>query len=122
MDKKRILFIEDEPEQVELIKIRLEASGYEFVSALDGEEGLKKVRQEKPDLILLDLLLPKVDGYTVCKAIKKGPQTKDIPIIVITAAGIKDLKEKCISIGADDCVIKPYDSADLLAKIKALLK
>ena len=81
MDKKKILLIEDEPYQVMMVKFRLEANNYDFISACDGEEGLKKACEEKPDLILLDLFMPIIDGYEVCQRLKKNPKTKNIPII-----------------------------------------
>ncbi len=122
MEKKKILLIDDEPELVELLKERLESSGYEFVSASNGEEGLIKVGEEAPDFILLDLIMPKMNGYDVCKRLKENPGTKDIPILIITASGTKDLEQKCLALGANAVIMKPYDSADLLVKIKELLK
>ena len=117
---KKILLIEDEAGQVEMLQMRLETSGYEFVSAMDGEEGLKKVHEEKPDLILLDIVIPRIDGFEVCKRLKGSADTKNIPVIIMTAAGLKDMEDKCLATGADSVVRKPYNSADLLAKIKAL--
>jgi CheY-like chemotaxis protein len=119
--KKKILFIEDEPDQVMMISLRLEKSGYEVISSMDGEEGLKMVVKEKPDLILVDVIMPGIDGFEVCRRIRKDPMTKHIPIISTTAAGMDDVEHQCITAGADDCVRKPYDSADLLMKIHRLL-
>ena len=118
---KKILLVEDEPDQIAMLKVRLEANGYEFMSAMDGEEGLKKVNEEKPDLVLLDIIMPKMDGIEVCKRLKKDSNTKSIPVIVITAAGIKDAEQKSREVGADDYIKKPYDAADLVLKIKALV-
>lgn len=121
MTKKRILFIEDEPDQVMMVTMRLEANNWEVMSAMDGEEGLKKVKEKKPDLILLDLVMPKLDGAQVCRRLKEDPTTKKIPIIVMTASGVKNLEKKCLALGAEDIIRKPYDSLDLVAKVKALL-
>ncbi|MGD0336034.1 MAG: response regulator [Candidatus Omnitrophota bacterium] len=123
MKKKKILFIEDESDQVMLVKTRLESNGFDCISAIDGEEGLKKADSELPDLVLLDLLMPKIDGYEVCKRMKANPKTKDIPIIVITAAGgAIEVEAKCRACGADDIIFKPYESKELIEKIMILIK
>lgn len=122
MDKKKILLIEDEPYQVMMVKFRLEANNFDFISACNGEEGLKKAYEEKPDLILLDLFMPIIDGYEVCRRLRQNPQTKNIPVIFFTASAGKDIKEKYPDYGADDYIIKPFESEELVAKIKALLK
>lgn len=114
---KKILFIEDEPDIVMLMQTRLKSRGYEMLSAFDGEEGLKMVQEEKPDLILLDVVMPKIDGLTVCSRLKADPQTKHIPIIIVSASGGKDLPERCLAAGADDVIIKPYEAEELLDKI-----
>lgn len=119
---KRILFIEDEPDQVMMISLRLEKNGYEVISAMDGEEGFKMAIREKPSLILVDVVMPGIDGFEVCRRLRKDPATKHIPIISTTAAGMDDVERQCITAGADDCVRKPYDSADLLRKIHRLLE
>jgi len=106
-----------------MMKFRLEANNFDFISAGDGEEGLKKAYEEKPDLILLDLIMPKIDGYEVCRRLKQSPE-KNIPIIILTASTAsigQELMKKCLNCGADDYLIKPFESADLVAKIKALL-
>jgi CheY-like chemotaxis protein len=120
--KKKILFIEDEPDQIMMISLRLEKSGYAVISSMDGELGLKKAAAEKPDLILVDVIMPGIDGFEVCRRLRKDPATKHIPIISTTAAGMDDVEHQCMTAGADDCVRKPYDSADLLVKIKRLLE
>lgn len=124
MNKKKILLIEDEPNQVMMIKFRMEANNFDFISAGDGEEGLKKAREEKPDLILLDLILPTIDGYEVCLRLKQSPEHKNIPVIILTASTAsigKELMKKCMSCGASDYLIKPFESADLVAKVKKWL-
>ena len=119
---KKVLYIEDEPEQIEVIQTRLEKLGYKVISAQDGSEGLKKVGQEKPDLVLLDIFMPKINGLEVCKTLKNNPKTKHIPIILITASGVNYVEEQGQNVQADACILKPYESQDLIAKIKALLK
>ena len=122
LEKKKILFIEYEPDQVRMISLRLEKSGYTVIASLDGAEGLKMAVREKPDLILADVIMPGMDGFEVCRRLRNDPRTKDIPIISTTAAGVDDVEHLCLAAGADDCVRKPYDSVDLLMKIKRLLE
>jgi len=122
MNKKKILFIEDEIDQIVMVQTRLEGSGYEVIGAMDGEEGLKKVHEENPDLILLDLIIPKIDGFEVCRRLRGCPDTSNIPVIVITASGTRDVEGKCRAVGADEIIRKPYESTDLVSKIKALLR
>jgi len=121
MDRKKILFIEDEPDQIMIVKMRLEASGFDVVSAIDGEEGLKKAYEDKPDLILLDILIPKIDGLSLCRLLKGDPKRKNISIIIITASGGKELLERCQVIGADDLIIKPFKEKELIDKIAKYL-
>ena len=121
MTNKKILFIEDETEIVDLMRTRLEASGYQMFSACDGEEGLKKVEENSPDLILLDIIMSKIDGLAVCKQLKGDLKTKDIPIIIVSASGEKNLSEICQQAGADELVMKPFEAEELLDKIFKLL-
>lgn len=119
---KKILIIEDEADQVMMLQERLEASGYKMMSAMDGETGLKKAIEEKPDLILLDVIMPVINGYDVCKRLKANIKTKSIPIVILTASGEEELENKCLDAGAEYCLFKPYDSQFLLKKIKDILK
>ena len=118
MEKKKILIIDDEQDLVDFVKIRLETNGYQVVSAYNGEEGIVTCVRENPDLVLLDILIPKIDGFKVCQALKKDPSTAGIPIIMLTAKDrtedIKSAKEA----GADGYIIKPFDSATMLLSIK----
>lgn len=116
--KKKILFIEDEPDQIAMVSLRLEKNGYEVISSTNGEKGLKMAATEHPDLILVDVIMPGINGFEVCRRLRKDPVTKRIPIISTTAAGMDDVEHQCLTAGADDCVRKPYDSADLLMKIR----
>jgi two-component system alkaline phosphatase synthesis response regulator PhoP len=120
---KKILFVEDEPTlQKELNEI-LQQEGFKILSAFDGEEGLKLAAEEKPNLILLDLILPKKDGFEVLKEIKEDEKMKDIPVIVLTnLEGIGDV-EKAIELGATTYLVKAnYKLEDVVTKIKDFLK
>lgn len=119
---KKLLVIEDERELVKAIQIRLEAGGYEVMAAYDGVEGLEKARKEKPDLILLDLMLPKMDGYKVCAFLKRDTNYAEIPIIMFTARAREEDKNMGKEVGADAYITKPFEPQILLAKIKELLK
>jgi DNA-binding response OmpR family regulator len=122
MARKRILLVEDEPELNRAIKIRLEAAGFEIISAMDGEEGLEMARKEKPDLIVLDLILPNMSGFDVCHKLKIDKEYKDIPIIMLTAKFQPNDIRFGIAMGADAYITKPYESQELFTKIGELLK
>jgi len=122
MSKKRILIIDDEPELVKAITVRFKASGYEVISADDGQQGLDKAEEIKPDLILLDIIMPKKDGYEVCKNLKSKPKTKDIPILILTAAGQQGLKKRCMEAGADEVIKKPFETTELLELVNKFLQ
>jgi len=115
---KKIMIIDDEKDLVDFVKIRLEANGYQVVSAYDGEEGVVICLRENPDLVLLDILIPKIDGLKVCQALKKGPSTAGIPIIMLTAKDRTEDIKLAREAGADGYIIKPFDSATLLLNIK----
>lgn len=120
MDKKKILIIDDEAEFVDMLKIRLKASGYEVEVAYDGEGGLKLSKTAKPDLILLDIMLPKIDGYEICSLIRKDGNGRRIPIILLTA--LDQNPDSFKEVGADFCIIKPFEPEALLKKIRELIK
>ncbi|MBP7088807.1 MAG: response regulator [Candidatus Omnitrophica bacterium] len=119
---KKILVVDDEPQLVELLKIRLEANDYEVLVASDGQEGLKMARNKKPDLIILDLMLPKIDGFTVCRMLKFDEKYKNIPIIMFTARAQETDKKLGREVGANEYITKPFDPQVLLKKIEDLLK
>jgi len=121
MDKKRILIVDDEEDILNVLRFRLEANNYEVLSASDGQEGLNKARFEKPDLIILDLMLPKLDGYKVCRMLKFDENYKSIPIIIFTASAQKKDEEFDMEMGADAYITKPFEPAILLGKMKELL-
>jgi len=120
--RTRILVVDDEPDTLLPLTRALEADDYAVTGAVDGADALEKVRAETPDLILLDLMLPKLNGYEVCMKLKDDPLTRHIPIIILSAKG--EIKDKVlgIEIGADDYVTKPFDLLELKARIRALLR
>ena len=118
---KRILLIEDDADMVEAVKLRLEANNYEVLIARDGPEGLEMARTENPDLIILDIMLPKMDGFNVCRMLKFDEKFKKIIIIILSAKVQKSDIERGTEVGADAYVTKPFKSEELLAKINELL-
>jgi len=119
----KILIVDDETEFVEMVAFRLaKAGGYEVVSAADGEEGLLKARSEQPDLIILDIWMPKKDGYQVIKELKADPGTARIPVIFLTASSLPQTLDKIKAAGGADYVLKPFDPPVLMAKVKAVLE
>ncbi|MFQ6089609.1 MAG: response regulator [Methanosarcinales archaeon] len=119
--KPRILIVEDEPDSLIPLKYALETE-YEIFEALDGNEALKKVEEEKPHLIILDIMLPKMDGFQVCKILKSKSETRDIPIIILTAKEKTEDKVLGLELGADDYVTKPFDLLELKARVKMILR
>jgi DNA-binding response OmpR family regulator len=120
-DKKKILLVEDEKDMAYAVTLQLEAKGYEVITASDGREGLEKARMKKPDLIILDLMLPKIDGYKVCRMLKFDSKYKDIPIIIFTARAQDSDKNTGKEVGADAYITKPFEPSALLDKIRELL-
>ena len=118
----KILVIDDDIAINELIKVNLELSFYNVITAFEGNKGYALAKQEQPDLIVLDVMMPEVDGYTVAKRIRENPSTKDIPIIMLTALNMLQNKVQGFNIGVDDYLCKPFEMEELLVRIKALLK
>lgn len=118
----RILVVEDEGELLEFLKMRLEANGYEVIGASDGKEGFEKAIKEKPDLILLDLMLPKIDGYWVCSLLKNDKRHESIPIIILTAKSRAEHSKFARECGADAYMTKPFEVEELLSRIESLIK
>jgi len=119
--KKRILIVDDNEDTVELLKKRLRSEAYDTAEAYDGEEGLKKVVEYNPDLILLDVMMPKIDGYEVCRRLKLDENTRYIPVIMLTAKSDVASKVIGLDIGADDYLPKPFDYKELSARVRSLL-
>ena len=117
-----ILIIEDEPAQAEILAFNLEADGFTPDVAATAEDGLLKAESELPDLILLDWMLPDQSGVDVCKRLKTQEETRDIPVIMVTARGSEDDTVRGLSSGADDYIVKPYSTRELMARIRANLR
>lgn len=120
-DKKRILIVDDEDDLRSMLKFRLEAMNYDVSEAVDGQEGLDKSRSENPDLVILDLMLPKIDGFKVCRMLKFDEKHKHIPIIMFTARVTEKDKQIGEEMGADAYITKPFEPEVLIGKIKELL-
>ena len=118
----KVLIVDDKKENIDLIAYFLKSQNYKIYSAYDGAEALKIVENEQPDIILLDILLPKMDGFQVCERLKKDRKTQFIPIIMITA--LRELKDKIrsLEVGADDFISKPFENVELLTRVKSLLR
>ncbi|MCX6355761.1 MAG: response regulator [Candidatus Aureabacteria bacterium] len=115
---KKILVVDDEPNIMDVATVRLKRLGYEIISAFDAEKALTFLQNVTPDLILLDLLLPQMQGDELCKKLKSDDKFKHIPIIIFTASAIRtSLPEKIKEMGADDCIMKPFDPEELLGKV-----
>ena len=128
MEKRaKILLVDDDPDFVEATKVVLESRPYEVITALSGEDGLKKAREEKPDLVLLDIIMPGVDGFQVCQQLKKDPQLAEIPVIMITSFSERYMETSLgisqgLSLEAEDFVDKPVAPAELLIRVEKWLK
>jgi CheY-like chemotaxis protein len=120
--KKRILVIEDQAVIVNMLRMRLEANNYEVITATDGQEGLEKARKENPNLIILDIMLPKMDGYKVCQLLKADPKYSTIPIIISSGRTPQEIKKVGREVGADAYVSKPFEAEVLLSKMRDLLE
>jgi len=117
-----ILIIEDEIAQAQILQYNLEAEGFEVKHATTAEDGLYMAKEDVPDLIILDWMLPDLAGIEVCRQIKSGVQTKSIPIIMLTARGTEDDKVRGLNVGADDYMVKPHSIKELIARIRANLR
>ncbi|EOU1218194.1 response regulator transcription factor [Clostridium perfringens] len=122
MTNKKVLIVDDEEHIRELIKFNLKKEGYDIEVAVNGTEALNIIREIKFDLILLDLMLPEIDGLEVCKEIRRNEETSDIPVMMITAKGEEFDKVLGLELGADDYITKPFSIRELMARVKALLR
>jgi len=120
--RARVLVVDDEPDLVHILEFGLKAAGYQVDVAADGQEGLKKARETKPDILLLDLMLPKLDGYKVCRLLKFDERYRQIPIIILSARTQEGDQALAKEMGANLFVTKPYEFGEILAHIEALLK
>lgn len=117
-----VLIVEDEPSLVALLRYNLEKSGYRVEEAVDGQEAMLKVQEERPDLVLLDWMLPQMSGLEVCRQIRRNPATRNIPIIMLTARGEEGDRVRGLDAGADDYIPKPFSPSELLARMRAVLR
>ncbi len=117
-----ILIVEDEPAQAEVLSYNLKAEGYRVNLAGDGEEALLMIEEEKPDLVVLDWMLPHVSGIEVCRRLQSNPTTKTLPVIMLTARGEEADKVRGLETGADDFVVKPYSPKEIIARVRAVLR
>jgi phosphate regulon transcriptional regulator PhoB len=120
--QEKILVVDDEPDIVELVAYNLKKEGFFIASASDGEEALGKIRKEKFDFIILDLMLPGMPGMEICRVLRNDPKTKNLPIIMLTAKGEEVDKILGLEIGADDYLTKPFSPRELLARMKAVMR
>jgi DNA-binding response OmpR family regulator len=118
---KTILIVDDEAYIVTSLEYVMQSAGFEVAVAYDGEEALAKVTEKVPDLVILDLMMPKLDGFEVCKKIRENPLWKGIRIIILTAKGRDIERKKGMSLGADDYMTKPFSTRDILNRVKELL-
>lgn len=119
MTKKRILVVDDEVNIIKFLRANLEGKGYEVLAAMNGDEALRIFEREVPDLILLDIMMPKVDGFEVCRRLREWT---NVPIIVLSARANEEDKVKLLDLGADDYITKPFGAPELLARVNAMLR
>ena len=120
--KKKILLVEDNPATIDVIQKELEFLGYDTITADDGKKAVDMTSSQLPDLIIMDISLPKMDGLEAASLIRKNPKTKSIPILAATARALPGDREKCIQGGCDDYIAKPFTHRELGAALKKLLK
>ena len=120
--KPRILVVDDEPDAVELIAFNLKGAGFDVITAADGAEALKKAEQHTPDLVVLDLMLPEVDGLEVCKVLRRTRKTAAVPILMLTSKSAEIDRVLGLELGADDYVTKPFSPRELVLRVKRLLR
>ena len=119
---KKILVVDDEPYLAEMMANRLEANRYTVVTALSGRDALDQVAKVKPDLILLDILMPDMDGYQILRRLKEDPKTQSLPVIMLTVKKWSEDIKKAMETGAADYIVKPFNPAEVLKKIEGVLK
>jgi DNA-binding response OmpR family regulator len=118
---KKVLIVDDEPSIIVALQFLMEQNGYETLVAFSGEEAMETIARQHPDLILLDIMLPVVDGFEVCQRVRENSEWKDIRIVLVTALGSEANAAKGLALGADAYITKPFANADLVAKVKELL-
>jgi two-component system, OmpR family, alkaline phosphatase synthesis response regulator PhoP len=121
VDRKRILVVDDEIYIVHILEFSLTMEGYQVLTASDGEEALSVIEQERPDLVVLDIMMPKLDGYEVCRRLRQDEQFQNLPVILLSAKGRPIDREAGLEAGADDYITKPFSPRKLLEKMRELL-
>lgn len=119
---RTVLIVDDEPNIVLSLKFLISQQGYEVRTATSGDEALQSLAEEIPDLVLLDIMMPKPDGYEVCQKIRANPEWKDIPVIMLTAKGRDVERQKGLAMGADDYITKPFATHELVTKVRGVLE
>jgi len=122
MSTKKILVVEDDEDIMELISFNLKKEGYSVVKAITGEEALKQAQSASPDIVLLDVMLPEIDGLEVCRNLKSDTKTKNIPVIMVTAKGEESDVVAGLELGAEDYIVKPFRPKELVARVRAVLR
>ncbi|MEM6821512.1 MAG: response regulator [Verrucomicrobiota bacterium] len=118
----KIIIVEDEPDVIDLLQMSLKGAGFRVVTAEDGEAGLRKIREDHPDMAILDIMLPKLSGLEVCKALRKDPSTASIPVLFLTAKSDEVDRIVGLELGADDYVTKPFSPRELVLRVKSILR
>jgi len=118
---KKIMVVDDEPYIARVIKFKLEQEGYTVISANDGQSGLQKIKEEKPDMVLLDVMMPGLSGYEVCQKIKQDAELAGIPVVILTAKGQERDREQGLTMGASDYITKPFSPNRLLELVKNMI-
>ena len=121
MKKGKVLVVDDEVNITQILEFSIGAEGFEVISAQNGEEAIEKARREQPDLIILDIMMPKIDGYEACRILKANPLTKNIPVVLLTAKGRDIDKRLGMEVGATDYIVKPFSPNKLVERIHQLL-
>src|SRR5436309_3634439 len=122
MTKPLVLVVEDEAPLVTLLRYNLEKEGFQVCEAADGEEALVQIAERKPDVVLLDWMLPLVSGIEVCRRIRRSPETRALPVIMLTARGEENDRVRGLDSGADDYVVKPFSPSELIARLRAVIR
>jgi DNA-binding response OmpR family regulator len=117
----RVLVVDDEEDIVELIRFNLQGAGFDVVTALNGAEALRQAEDTSPDIILLDAMLPEMDGFAVCEMLRRSPATATTPVIFVTSWGSEDARNLALEFGGDDYIVKPFSPKELVLRVKKLL-
>ena len=119
--KRRILIVDDEPSIVKILRKQLEVAGFDVAVAMDGADGLARIRETRPELVVLDVMLPKMNGHQVCAAVKQDPELRTTPVLMLTAKAQRQDQQEALSCGAEAYLTKPFQLEELLEKVRGLL-